>query len=66
MGEVILSAGGPLAKGFEYISFSDRNNYLFCSIVADIFKCFQVFSTCLLTLPRLFAYAGGISSLEEP
>jgi hypothetical protein len=29
----------------EYLSFSDRNTCLFCSIVADIFKCFQVFST---------------------
>jgi hypothetical protein len=53
--EVILSASGPLAKGLEYLYFSDRNTCLFCGIVADIFKCFQVFSTRLLTLPCSFA-----------
>jgi hypothetical protein len=44
MDEVIHSASGPLAKGLEYLSFSDKNTCLFCSIVADtsIFKCFQV------------------------
>ena len=68
--EVILSASGLLAKGLEYLSFSDRNTCLFCSIVADIFKCFQVFSTRLLTLPCSFACAAGvktsyIKTLEE-
>jgi hypothetical protein len=34
MAEISHSASGPLAKGLEYLSFSDRNTYLFCCIVA--------------------------------
>ena len=62
--EVILSANGPLAKGLEYLSFSDRNTCLFCSIVADIFKCIQMFSTRLLTLPCSFACAAGVKTSD--
>jgi hypothetical protein len=53
MYEVIHSASGPHAKRLEYLSFSDGNTCLFCSIVADnqqlinssffwFFKCFQL------------------------
>jgi hypothetical protein len=34
MAEISHSASGPFAKGLEYLSFSDRNTYLFCLIVA--------------------------------
>jgi hypothetical protein len=34
MAEISHSTSGPPAKGSEYLSFLDRNTYLFCCIVA--------------------------------
>ncbi len=60
--EVLLSASGPATKVLEYLSFSDRNTCLFCSIAADIIKWSQVFSTRLLTLPPSFACAACVKT----
>jgi hypothetical protein len=63
--EISHSASSPPAKKLEYLSFSDKNTYLFCCIVALLHCCF---STRLLTfptaLPCSFACAGRRRGFE--
>jgi hypothetical protein len=54
MAEISHSASCPPTKGMEYLSFSDRNTYLFCCIVA--FSALLLFNP-LTDFPCSFACA---------
>jgi hypothetical protein len=56
MAEISHSASGPPTKGLEYLSFSDKNTYLFCCMVA--FAALLLFNP-LTDFNGSFACAGG-------